>query len=65
MINLSLPESKNMIHWVDPHSRLGDVGEHKGMPILTPFGVNPQETIMAVAIRAGQYLLENRARYMA
>jgi choline dehydrogenase-like flavoprotein len=36
-----------------------------GGAIPTSLGVNPQETIMAVAIRAGQYLLENRARYMA
>jgi len=32
--------------------------------IPTSLGVNPQETIMALATRAGQYLLENRARYL-
>ena len=32
--------------------------------IPTSLGVNPQETIMAIAIRAGQYLLENRERYL-
>ena len=32
--------------------------------IPTSLGVNPQETIMALATRVGQYLVENRGRYL-
>jgi len=33
--------------------------------IPTSLGVNPQETIMALATRAGQYLLEHRGKYLS
>jgi len=33
--------------------------------IPTSLGVNPQETIMALATRTGQYILENKSKYLS
>jgi choline dehydrogenase-like flavoprotein len=33
--------------------------------IPTSLGVNPQETIMALATRSGQYILENKSKFLS
>jgi choline dehydrogenase-like flavoprotein len=36
-----------------------------GGMVPTSLGINPMETIMALAIRTGQYILENRKKYLS
>ncbi len=36
-----------------------------GSIVPSSLGVNPQETIMSLSTRTGQYMLDNRSKYLA
>ncbi len=53
---------------VNPHGESWDMENlfiADGSVVPSSLGVNPQETIMALAIRTGQYLLDNEKKYLS